>query len=78
MAQRSMPSSLLTIRDVAEHFGLSIEQVRRMTANGDLPAIKIGSQWRYHPAYLPRGKRARRSSYNKHQAGNNGSAHNNA
>lgn len=62
MAPHSMRSSLLTIRDVADHFGLSVGQVRRMTANGDLPAVKIGSQWRYHPALLPRAPNSKNSS----------------
>ena len=45
--------SLLTMRDVADKFGISVYDVRQQTHLGVLPAVKIASQWRYHPKHLP-------------------------
>ncbi|MBT5319855.1 MAG: helix-turn-helix domain-containing protein [Chloroflexi bacterium] len=37
---------LLTIEDVAELFQVSAKTVRRWISAGDLPAAKLGNQWR--------------------------------
>lgn len=38
---------LLSVKDVANWLGVSVETVRRLTKRGELPAKKIGWQWRY-------------------------------
>lgn len=40
-------SRLLTPEDVAEMLGVSRRTVTRMAAAGELPAVRIGSQWRF-------------------------------
>jgi excisionase family DNA binding protein len=39
----------LTIYDVARLFNCSHKTVRRMIADGRLPAVQIGPQWRIRP-----------------------------
>jgi excisionase family DNA binding protein len=40
-------SRLLTPEDVAEMLGVSRRTVQRMAADGELPALRIGAQWRF-------------------------------
>ena len=44
--QKTRPEQLLTIDDVAELFQVSTKTVRRWILAGDLPAAKLGNQWR--------------------------------
>lgn len=39
----------LDIEEVARLFKCSEQTVRRMIADGELPAVKIGKQWRIRP-----------------------------
>ena len=39
-------STLLTIADVADHLRVNAKTVRRWVATGELPAYKVGRQWR--------------------------------
>ena len=43
---KSPLAQLLTIDDVAELFQVSTKTVRRWILAGDLPAAKLGNQWR--------------------------------
>ncbi len=53
MKSSSKPTSaLLTISDAAAHLAVSTKTVRRLIASGNLPAFKLGSQWRIHPRDL--------------------------
>jgi excisionase family DNA binding protein len=49
----TVPTALLqpslTVYDVAGLFKTSHKTVRRMIADGTLPAMKIGAQWRIRP-----------------------------
>ena len=42
----------LTVKQVAELPQVSIPQVRRMIANGELSAMKVGREWRVPKAAL--------------------------
>jgi excisionase family DNA binding protein len=42
-----MPEPLLTAADVAAWLNLNIETVYDLIAKDQLPAIKIGGQWRF-------------------------------
>ena len=44
--QKIRLEQLLTIGDVAELFQVSAKTVRRWILAGDLPAAKLGNQWR--------------------------------
>jgi len=46
------PSPLLDIPSIAEFCGVSEKTVRRWISAGDLPAAKLGSQWRIRPRDL--------------------------
>ena len=44
--------TILTVNEVAELPQVSIPQVRRMIANGELSAMKVGREWRVPKAAL--------------------------
>ncbi len=48
------PLDLLTPEDVSVRFKLSIRTVRFYCQTGQLPAIRIGRQWRFRAADLSR------------------------
>ena len=43
---------LMTVQDVAARLNLSDSTVYAMMRKGEIPAVKIGSQWRVDPARL--------------------------
>lgn len=45
-------SDLLSIQRAAAHLAVSTRTVRRLITSGELPAFKLGSQWRIHPRDL--------------------------
>ncbi len=52
-------SRLLTPEDVAEMLGVSRRTVTRMAAAGELPAVRIGSQWRFREQSITDWQEAR-------------------
>ncbi len=50
---------LMTIPDAAEHVRVSVKTIRRWISSGDLPAAKLGFQWRIRPQDLTRFVRDR-------------------
>ena len=44
--QKTRPELFLTIEDVAELFQVSTKTVRRWILAGEMPAAKLGNQWR--------------------------------
>jgi excisionase family DNA binding protein len=47
-----MPDSLMTAADVATWLKLNIETVYALIAKDQLPAIKVGGQWRFQEAQI--------------------------
>lgn len=43
---------LLRTRDVARRFAMSDRQVRDMAQQQEIPALKIGGEWRYEPGAI--------------------------
>jgi len=43
---KTTPLQLLTLEDTAELFQVSSKTVRRWIKTGELPAAKLGGQWR--------------------------------
>ncbi len=43
---------LMTSEEVAEYLRLDIQTVSRMAARGDLPAVKVGREWRFKKEYI--------------------------
>lgn len=39
-------SKILTVKEVAELLKTTRQQVRKMIQNGELPAVKVGREWR--------------------------------
>ena len=39
-------TSILTVKEVASLLKTSRQQVRKMIQSGDLPAVKVGREWR--------------------------------
>jgi excisionase family DNA binding protein len=48
----SIPDHLLTIKEVAAHCRVSEKTVRRWIDATELPAARLGNQWRIRPADL--------------------------
>ena len=42
-----MPDAYLTVEEVAELLKVSDKTVRRLVRRGELPAFKVGNQWRF-------------------------------
>ena len=42
----------LTVDEVAGRFGVNASTVYRLAQRGQLPAFKVGGQWRFHPEML--------------------------
>ena len=49
MMSKTRPVQLLTIEDVAGLLQVSTKTVRRWIDARELPAAKLGGQWRIHP-----------------------------
>ncbi|MCQ5128171.1 helix-turn-helix domain-containing protein [Butyricicoccus faecihominis] len=45
-------SEILTVKEVAHLLKTTHQQVRKMIANGELPAVKVGREWRIPLEYL--------------------------
>lgn len=45
-------SELITTQDVAERWSIPERTVRYHAANGEIPAVRIGRQWRFDPDEL--------------------------
>ena len=39
-------NEILTVKEVADFLRTTTQQVRRMIANGEIPAVKVGREWR--------------------------------
>lgn len=53
------PERLLTIPEAAELLRVSVKTIRRWISGADLPAAKLGLQWRIRPQDLQRFVRDR-------------------
>jgi len=42
----NQPHPIMTVEEVAEYLGLPPPTVRHLARRGDIPAFKIGRQWR--------------------------------
>ncbi len=60
-----MESSYFTLQQVAERLQVSEMTVRRWVTRGELPAIKLGQQWRIRDDDLREFLEARRKSPNE-------------
>jgi len=49
-----MPENLLTAAEVAQYLKIKIETVYNLIRKADLPAAKIGGQWRFRETELTR------------------------
>ncbi|MEE0154628.1 MAG: helix-turn-helix domain-containing protein [Agathobaculum butyriciproducens] len=45
-------SEIMTVKEVADFLRTTTQQVRRMIAIGELPAVKVGREWRIPLAAL--------------------------
>ena len=44
--------SLMTVTEVARFLNVTEPTVRSLCASGEIPARRVGSQWRIHPSVL--------------------------
>ena len=54
-----MSENLLTASEVAKYLRVKTETVYKLIRNGDLPAARIGGQWRFREIELERWVEAR-------------------
>jgi excisionase family DNA binding protein len=54
VADRSRRSRMMSIRELAEFFGVSEKTVRRWIESGQLEAHRLGRQWRIAPEEIER------------------------
>ncbi len=45
-------SEILTVKEVAVLLKVTCQQVRKMIANGELSAVKVGREWRIPTEFL--------------------------
>ena len=45
-------NKMMTSGEVAEYLRLDVQTVSRMAARGELPAVKLGREWRFKKDYL--------------------------
>lgn len=73
---RSRQKEILTAKEVAEYLNLHPFTVQRYARQGQIPAFKIGTDWRFHRKYIERwirqklsasiqGRESRRSVFDK-------------
>ncbi len=48
VCERAFGVSLLSIKQVAKYLGVSEKTVYRLVKKGEIPAIKVGNQWRFN------------------------------
>lgn len=53
----------LTVEEVATELRLSVETVKRMLRNDDMPGYKVGREWRIDKTEYAEWKRQRRNQY---------------
>ena len=56
---------LLTLSEAANLLQVSTRTLQRMIRNGELPAFKVGGQWRLREAQLRQWVKSRESSLDK-------------
>ena len=44
--------ALLTLKEVADYLNIDRFTVYRLVANKELPAFKVGNQWRFRPSMI--------------------------
>ena len=42
-----MATDYLSVEEVAQRFGVNVTTVYRLAQRGELPAFKVGNQWRF-------------------------------
>lgn len=47
-------SDVLNAKEAAEYLKAHVETVRRMARRGEIPAFKVGKDWRFHKEALRR------------------------
>ncbi len=54
-----MADRLLTTRELQDHLQLDRVTIYRMVKEGELPALRVGGQWRFSAAAIDRWLRSR-------------------
>lgn len=59
------PGNLLTLEELAVFLKVSRDTVYRMAQRGKIPAVKVGSQWRFARSEVMNALKAKRNTANK-------------
>jgi len=51
-AKRIHEKAIMTIKEVAKYLDVHPAIIYRLAQRGDIPAFKIGSDWRFHKKYI--------------------------
>jgi len=49
-----MSSKVMNTKDAAAYLGIGMRTIYRLAASGQIPAAKVGRQWRFHVKSLDR------------------------
>ncbi len=54
----AVPKVVFTLKEVAEYLNVHPDTVRRYVKRGELPAFKIGTDWRFNKESIDRWRKA--------------------
>jgi excisionase family DNA binding protein len=54
----AVPKVVFTLKEVAEYLNVHPDTVRRYVKKGELPAFKIGTDWRFNKESIDRWRKA--------------------
>ncbi|MCS6817602.1 MAG: helix-turn-helix domain-containing protein [Blastocatellia bacterium] len=74
----AVPKVVFTLKEVAEYLNVHPDTVRRYVKRGELPAFKIGTDWRFNKESIDRWRKAqeercRRALHTKRRSPKRGS-----
>ena len=57
--------NVLNTREAATYLNAHVETIRRMARRGDIPAFKVGKDWRFHKNALLRWSKEQYSNWQR-------------
>ncbi len=60
-----IPKVVFTLKEVAEYLNVHPDTVRRYVKRGELPAFKIGTDWRFNKESIDQWRKAQEARYRR-------------
>jgi len=61
----AVPKVVFTLKEVAEYLNMHPDTVRRYVKRGELPAFKIGTDWRFNKESIDRWRKAQEQRFRR-------------